>query len=283
MIAYFNESFIDKKDIRISPDDRGFLFADGLYEVIRTYNGKLFRAKDHIERMSFAARHLRLSKTDFSGIEEIARGLIQKNHLTDGSATVYIQVTRGAAPRTHAFPDPSRTGLTIYATASGFDTETARKKQEQGIHAITVPDIRWARCDMKTTGLTANVLASQTATENGASEALFVRDGVLLEGSHSSFAAVMDQSLVTAPLSNYILPGITRRQILELCRMEDIRVEERPIFEKDIFLASELMILGTTVEVTPIVRLNHALFKNGIPGPVTRRLQAAFARIIDAL
>lgn len=276
MIAYFNGIFLEKEDIRISPDDRGFLFADGLYEVIRSYKGKFLRAKDHIDRLNFGAVHLRLSKTDFSEVEGIAQELIRQNGLTSGSATVYFQVTRGVARRSHAFPDPA-TGLTLYATASRLDEKKAREKQEQGIHAITVPDIRWARCDMKTTSLTANVLANQAAIENGASEAVFIRDGVMLEGSHSNFMAVFDQKLVTAPLSNYILPGITRKIVLELCKKENIRVEERPIFEKDIHLASEMMIVGTTVEITPIVKLNHAMFRDGVPGPVARRLQAAFA------
>jgi D-alanine transaminase len=282
MIAYFNGNFLNHEDIRISPDDRGFLFADGLYEVIRGYNGKLFRAKDHIDRMNSGARHLRLSKTDFSEIEDIALELIRRNRLAAWESTVYIQVTRGAARRTHAFPDPP-VGLTFYARASRLDAGPARQKQEQGIHAITVPDIRWARCDMKTTGLTANVLANQTAVENGADEAVFVRDGVMLEGTKSNFMAVLDGVLVTAPLSNYILGGVTRKFVLELCEKEKIRVSEGPVCEKDIHLASELMIVGTISEITPIVRLNHKPVRDGIPGPVTGRLQAAFARVIEAL
>ncbi|MCM2284171.1 MAG: aminotransferase class IV [Desulfobacula sp.] len=282
MIAYFNGNFLDHEDIRILPEDRGFLFADGLYEVIRAYHGKLFRAKDHIDRMNYGARHLRLSKTNFSEIEDIALALIQKNDLAAGEATVYIQVSRGAARRIHAFPDPP-VGLTFYATASRMDPGPARQKQEQGIHAVTVPDIRWARCDMKTTGLTANVLANQTAVENGADEAVFVRDGVMLEGTKSNFMAVLDGALVTAPLSNYILGGVTRKCVLELCETEKIRVSHGPVFEKDIHLASELMIVGTISEITPIVRLNHESIRDGVPGPVTRRIQAAFARVIEAL
>jgi D-alanine transaminase len=282
MITYFNGNFLNQEDIRISPDDRGFLFADGLYEVIRAYNGKLFRAQDHIDRMNFGAGHLRLSKADFSEIEDISLALIQKNYLTDGEATVYVQVTRGATRRTHAFPDPP-VGLTFYAAASRLDAEKARQKQKRGIHAVTVPDIRWARCDMKTTGLTANVLANQTAVENGADEAVFVRDGVMLEGTKSNFMAVFDGVLVTAPLSNYILGGVTRKFVLELCEKEKIRVSEGPVFEKDIHLASELMIVGTISEITPIVRLNHAPVRDGVPGPVTGRLQTAFNQGIEAL
>lgn len=275
MIAYYNDAFLEKEDIRISPDDRGFLFADGLYEVIRSYQGHLLRAKDHITRLNYGATHLKLSRTDFSEFEEIAYELLKQNNLTSDPATVYIQVTRGAAKRTHAFPDPA-TDLTLYAVASAFDAATALKKQEQGISAITVPDTRWARCDMKTTGLTANILANQTAVENKASEAVFIRDGVMLEGTHSNFMAVFDDVLVTSPLTNYILGGITRNIVLELCKKENIKVQERPVFEKDILSASEMMIVGTTVEITPIVKLNHTMFKDGKPGPVVRTLQDAF-------
>jgi len=280
MIAYFNGTFLEKEEIHISPDDRGFLFADGLYEVIRSYQGKLFRTQDHIERLNYGAAHLKLNQTDFSMFEDISKELLQRNNLTSDSATIYIQVTRGAARRTHSFPNPI-SDLTLYAFASVFDAAGALKKQEKGIHAITVPDTRWARCDMKTTALTPNILANQLAVENKASEAIFIRDGVMLEGTHSNFMAVFDDVLVTAPRSNYILGGITRKVVLELCSKEGIRVEERPIFEKDIHLASEMMIVGTTVEITPIVKMNHTVFKNGKPGPVTQALQAGVNREIE--
>ncbi len=282
MIAYFNGEFLKKEDIRISPDDRGFLFADGLYEVIRSYQGHLLRPGDHISRLNYGATHLKLSKTEFPEFEEISLELLKQNNLTSGAATVYIQVTRGVANRTHAFPDPV-TGLTLYAAASKFDSESALRKQEQGIHAITVPDIRWARCDMKTTGLTANILANQMAVENTASEAVFVRDGVMLEGTHSNFMAVFDDVLVTSPLTNYILGGITRKIVLELCRKEKITVQERPVFEKEMHMASEMMIVGTTVEITPIVKMNHTMIRDGHPGPVARTLQTAFQREIEHL
>ena len=282
MIAYFNGTFMDKEMIQISPDDRGFLFADGLYEVMRSYQGNLFRAKDHISRLNYGATHLNLSQTEFSFLEGVAKELILKNNLSKEEATVYFQVTRGAAPRSHAFPDPAP-GLTIYGTASKFDTDPLIKKREQGISVITVPDTRWARCDMKTTALTANILANQLSAEKGAKEAIFIKDGVLLEGTHSNFAAVFDAVLVTAPLSNYILGGITRKVVLELCHQEKIRVEERPVFEKDMHKAREMMILGTTVEVTPIVQVDGVRFREGKIGPITRLLQAAFQREIERL
>lgn len=282
MTAYFNGEFVNREDIRISPDDRGFLFADGLYEVIRSYQGRLFRAGDHFSRLNHGAIHLRLQQTDFSYLESVAEELIARNGLETGDAAVYIQVTRGEARRNHPFPVPPGP-LTVYATASRIDITGTLKEREQGISVITVPDIRWARCDMKTVGLTANVLANQAAVERGAGEAVFVRDGVMLECSHSNFMAVFDGVLVTAPASNYILSGITRKVVLEICRRDSIPVEERPVFEKDIHLASELMVLGTISEVIPVVRLNDAMVNDGRPGPVVRKLQAALAREIAML
>ena len=282
MIVYFNERFMDKEKVGISPDDRGFLFADGLYEVIRSYKGSLFRAKEHLSRLSYGAVHLKFERTDFSELEEIAGELILRNGLESKDATIYFQVTRGAAKRSHAFPHPLPSP-TIYAAASTFDPGPAEKKREKGIHIITIADTRWARCDLKTTALTPNILANQAAVENGAEEAIFIRDGVMLEGTHSNFMAVFDNVLVTAPLSNYILGGITRKFIFELCARENIRVEERPIFEKDIQMATEMMIVGTTTEVTSIVRMDDAIFWDGRPGPFARALQEAYTSEIENL
>ncbi len=273
MIVYFNGRFMDKQEVVVSPDDRGFLFADGLYEVIRSYQGILFRPMDHIARLNHGAKHLRLSRTDFADFVPIAQALIEKNGLLTWDATVYFQVTRGQAPRSHAFPSPLPE-LTVYAFASRFDAERGEKLKAQGISAITVADQRWARCDMKTTALTANVLANQAAVEQNAKEAIFVRDGVLLEGTHSNFMAVKDNVLVTAPLSNYILGGITRNVIVELCERENIPLTFGPVFEKDIPGFQEMMVVGTTLEVTPVVKLNHAPVGDGRPGAVTTKLQA---------
>jgi D-alanine transaminase len=282
MIVYYNGKFMEKEQVSISPDDRGFLFADGLYEVIRSYKGYLFQAKEHLDRLSYGATHLKLGRTDFSELEKISRELLSKNGLESEDATVYFQVTRGVAKRSHPFPTPAPP-LTIYAAASKYDAEAANKKRENGINAITIGDTRWARCDMKTTSLTANILANQAAVENDAQEAIFIRDGVMLEGTHSNFMAVFDDVLVTAPLSNYILGGITRNFILNLCRRDNIRVEERPIFEKDIHMASEMMVVGTTTEISSIVKMNDTIFRDGKPGPVASALQTAYMHEIETL
>ncbi|MCG8632678.1 MAG: aminotransferase class IV [Desulfobacterales bacterium] len=279
MIAYFNGTYLPREEISISPDDRGFLFADGLYEVIRAYNGRLFKTGGHINRLNHGAAHLNLGIRDFSYLSEVARQLLEKNGLT-ADATIYFQVTRGAAPRGHAFPEPSPEP-TVFASASPFDPAPTRLNMEKGIGVILVPDQRWARCDMKTVGLTANVLANQQAKEKGAKEALFVRDGVILEGTHSNFMAVMDNCLVTAPASNYILHGITRKLVLALCAENDIPHREAPVFATDLPGLTEAFITGTTTEITPVTAVDGSPVGSGLPGPVTRKLQKAFAARIE--
>ncbi len=280
MIAYFNSAYLDKEEVRISPDDRGFLFADGLYEVIRSYGGKLFRLQQHLDRLTYGAAELRLPTTDFTYLSEVALELLKRNDLEKSDATVYFQVTRGAAKRGHAFPVP-QPQLTVYGVATPFDARASRNNMQEGIKAISIPDQRWSRCDMKTVGLTANILANQIAKEEGAQEAILVRDGVLLEGTHSNFMAVFGDTIVTAPASNYILSGITRMAILELCAAHGLHTELRPIFAKDITQASEAFIVGTTVEVTPICQLDGKAIGSGQPGPVVTLLQKKLAEFIQ--
>jgi D-alanine transaminase len=272
MIVYFNGNFIEKEMVRISPDDRGFLFGDGVYEVIRVYHGELFRAQDHIERLTRSISQMRIRDVDVPRIESIAQELVRQNDLQE-DATVYIQVTRGAAPRRHHFPAPG-TPPTVYISASPF--VPPENKWETGIKVILVPDTRWARCDIKSIALVPNVMANQQAREHGADEAIFVRDGVVMEGTHSSFATIIAGQLMTHPLTNYILPSITRQVTLELCAKLNIGVKEFPIFESELKQADELMILGTTTEVMPVVQVNDWQVGNGQPGTVTRRLQQAF-------
>ena len=247
--------------------------------MIRSYNGKLFRAQAHIRRLNYGAAHLNLTQQDFSHLAGVAADLIDKNRI-QGDATVYIQVTRGAAPRGHAFPDPVP-APTVYAAASAFNPEASLKNQENGISVILVPDQRWARCDMKTVGLTANILANQQAKEKGAKEALFVRDGVILEGTHSNFMVVKDDCLITAPASNYILHGITRELILELAVQEGIQVCQAPVYVSELNGFSEAFITGTTTEVTPVTTIDGRAVGTGSIGPVTRAIQAAFRRKVE--
>lgn len=281
MIAFFNGGYLEKEEIVISPDDRGFLFADGLYEVILCQKGRPFYLKEHLARLSYGAEQLRFPSTEFDWLEEVAFELLCRNSLEESDATLYIQISRGAAPRTHAFP-AADTPLTVYIVARPFDSAGARAGREDGIRAITVADQRWARCDIKTVSLTANILANQQAVEAGVKEAIFVRDGILIEGSHSNFVGVCRGELVTYPACNFILNGITRQVTLSLAASLGIPVSLRPVFEKDIEKYEELMVLATTMKVTPVVELDGRKIGDGKPGEVVRRLQKGFRAVEES-
>jgi D-alanine transaminase len=273
MQVYFNGKYLPKEEVCISPDDRGFLFADSIYEVMRSYQGRIFEIEAHIERLNYGARQLRFQMTDFGFLQEVCANLLRANELLRREAVLYIQVTRGVAPRLHRFPSPD-TSLTIYAEAKPFTPD--RNAMRHGINVILLPDQRWARCDIKATGLTANVLAHQQALDQDAQEAVFIRDGAVIEGTHSSVLAVFGGCVITPPLTNYMLGSITRRVVLDLCRQLNIPIREKTILEEEFFQADEAMIAGTTTEITPIVKIGGRSLGRGEPGPITRRLQTAF-------
>jgi D-alanine transaminase len=274
MIVYLNGSYIPHVEAKVSVDDRGFLFADGIYEVIRAYEGRLFLMGPHMERMRNGLAALRIAPHWAHPLEDVAERLLDENDLRRGDATVYFQITRGAAPRKHAFP-PAEVSATVYAAAKPF-AQHPPEFFEQGVAAITVPDTRWSRCDIKSVSLLPNVLANQQARENGAFEALFIRDGTLIEGSHSNLFGVVDGVLRTYPECNYILGGITRRLVLELAREADIPTREAPMYYDELERIQELFLSGTTTEVMPITTLDGDPVGDGDPGPITTRLLAAY-------
>lgn len=273
-LVYFNGSVIQKESVRIMPDDRGFLFADGVYEVVRSYEGRLFRLQAHLARLAAGLEAIRLAGVDVAGLPAVITKLLTVNELDGAAATVYLQVTRGAAPRVHAFPDPAPPP-TVYAEARAL---VPRGDPRRGVAVITVPDIRWARCDIKSIALLPNVLANQRAREAGAVEAIFVRDGMALEGTASSLFAVLDGEVRTAPRNNYILHGITRQVVLDLCAANRMPLRELPVRDDELRRAEELFLAGTTVEVMPIVQVDGAPVADGRPGATTSRLQELFRR-----
>jgi D-alanine transaminase len=278
MIVYFDGRFLPKEDVRVSPDDRGFLLADGAYEVIRSYSGRQFKVAEHLSRLERSLRELRFTGPDVQRLGAIAEMLLQLNDLDRGDAVLYIQVTRGVAPRTHAFPPPQTTP-TVYLAASPF--RLSPEKWEHGVSIILVPDMRWARCDIKSVALLPNVLASQQAKEQGAEEAVFVRDGNLTEGAHTNVCGVFGGRLVTHPATHHILAGVTRRLVLDLCAELEIPVKESPMDRQALPEADELMILGTTTGIMPVVRVDDWQVGDGTPGPLTRKLQRAFRKLTE--
>ena len=278
--VYLNGEYLPMEEAKVSVNDRGFLFSDGIYEVTPAYGGRFFLMDRHRDRLLRGMCELRID-ADISGLEQVHQELLARNGLSDEPVSiVYLQITRGVAPRTHAFPkDPAPP--TVYAFAKAFH-RPPQERWEQGFRAVTVPDRRWARVDIKTVSLLGNVLAQQAAVDAGVDDALLIRDGVALEGAHSNFFAVFGDTLVTHPLSNTILPGITRGYVLELAREMGVPVQERPIQVEELARADEAFFTGTTTEVKPCVELDGAAVGQGRPGAVTRRIAQAFLERVDA-
>jgi D-alanine transaminase len=275
-IVYLNGQFLPRRDAVISVEDRAFTFGDGVYEVTRTVDGTLIEAARHVRRLErgVAALSLPFSSADASQLVSISERLLAEGQATKGEALVYWQVTRGAAPRAHQFP-PSSVPPTVYASVAPFTPPHDRRGT--GVAAITVPDQRWARCDLKTVNLLPNVMAKQAAVAAGAWEAILVRDGAIAEGSSTNLFGVIDGHIYTAPKSNYILPGVTRDVVIELAHRLQLPVREEPMFWTDIPRLSELFLTGTTNDVMPVVTLNGRPIGDGRPGPVAGRLYAALA------
>jgi D-alanine transaminase len=272
-IGYLNGNYLPKVEIKISPDDRGFLFADGVYEVVRWYQGDFFDMEGHLTRLKRSLREIKISWPEADIFPEISLQLINRNSLEDKPALVYIQVTRGAVPRAHAFPSPPVTP-TVYAFAKEFDP--APEKVAAGIGVIMKKDIRWSRCDVKSVALLPNVLSIQEAVESGNGECIFVRDGFITECSHSNVFFVFDNVLYTHPESENILSGISRKNIIRIAKNAGIEVREVAVSEKDIEKADEVFISNTSSEAGPVISVNGKKVGNGKPGPVTLKLRSLF-------
>ena len=276
--VYFNGKYVPKSAASLSPDDRGFLFGDGVYEVVRSYGGRIFALQPHLERLHRGLCELQIQGFDAAQFADVCRELLDRNGLSHANAIVYMQVTRGTAPRRHAFPI-TPVPPTTYAVASEIQL---RGDPAVGVSVITAPDIRWARCDIKSVNLLPNCLANQQAQEAGAAEAIFVRDGVALEGTASSLFGVFAGEVRTAPKTNYILPSITRDIAIELCRRAVIPVRETPIFVHELAAADELFLAGTTLELMPIVSVDGKQVGKGSPGPIQQRLYEMFRAQIQS-
>lgn len=276
-IVYLNGSFVPQNKASVSPLDRGFMFADGVYEVIRSYRGSLFEQAAHTARLRRSLREIRIGQGASDGIEEKFPELLERNGLAESEALIYVQITRGAATRLHQFPVPETTP-TVYAHAVPFDPPL--EQRDSGIPVILVPDTRWSRCDIKSIALLPNILAKQMAEDTGAGEAIFIRNGMVTEGSSSTFCAVFSGTVVTHPESNIVLSGITKRVVFDLCSRTGIPVAERPFREDELPRAAEMMLLSTTREVMPVVSVDGMKVGDGTPGQLTRRIQAAFSEVI---
>lgn len=272
MIVYFNDKYIPHEDVKISPFDRAFLFSDGVYEALRTYNGKLFRLDDHLERLKYSLAQLAIPFNGFNLIETVFAKLAEINNIkTD--YTVYLQISRGVSfPRTHNYEN----NLTPNVFAFVKPIKDNSQETANGVKVILEKDLRWLRCDIKSTSLLPAVMANQIAIRNNAYEAILYRDDFITEGSHTNFFAVKNDIVYTAPLSNYILSGVTRKVVLELCKENNIDFGEDYINVKNLNDYDEFFITGTTTEVTPVIQIDDWLVGDGKPGILTHKIQKLF-------
>ena len=281
-LVFLNDAVLPKSEARISPDDRGFLFGDGVYEVVRVIGGRMVDLDRHLARLTDGAAALDLALDRSGGAAGVAAAwerLLDANGLTSGEALCYAQLTRGAAPRGHAYP-AAATPPTLYAFAQALTPPDALRAA--GAAVVTYPDLRWARCDLKTVNLLPNVMARQAAAAAGAFEAVLVRPGAagggcVTEASHSSLFAVVAGELRTHPLGPRILPGVTRAVVLELARALGVPAREAAVTLDELRAADEVMVASTSADVMPAVSVDGRPVADGRPGPVARRLAAALA------
>jgi D-alanine transaminase len=257
-------------------EDRGYQFADGVYEVIEILGGRLVDERRHLDRLARSLAEMRIAAPmPEAALRVVLRETLRRNRLREGA--LYLQITRGVARRDHVFPDPP-VAPAIVVTARHLDRSKAEAVAEQGVGIITLPEERWARVDIKTVGLTANVLAKQRAKEAGAREAWFVdRDGFVTEGgSTNAWIVRADGVLLTRPADHDILRGVTRTTVFDLARAEGLRIVERPFSVAEALAAREAFVTAATALVLPVVRIDGAPVGDGRPGPVARRLRARF-------
>ena len=275
--VYLNGEFVPHSEAVVSVEDRGFNFADGIYEVVRVVGGRPFRVEDHLDRFEGGAHALEIGLSlSRDEVRAAIQSAIAANDVVEG--TVYIQLTRGSAPRSHPFPKGVTPTLVMLARPVGARAED---DWEQGVAVLTVPDLRWGYCEVKTIGLLPNLLALQQAKTGECFEALLVREGIVTEGSHTSAFCVRDGTVFTHPIDN-ILPAITRKNLIAALGEKGIDVREVGVPLDEFRSADEVFITGTTVEVMPIVEIDGKGVGSGVPGELTRTALGLYRRDLES-
>ena len=275
-LAYVNGRFVRQAEASVSIEDRGFQLSDGVYEVWAVFDGRLVDSEGHFARLQRSLGELSIDPPmGRAALDLVLRETIRRNRI--GAGTVYLQVTRGAAPRDHAFPSPTPKP-TLVVTARRGDPKDAAARAAAGVKVITLADIRWGRCDIKSIGLLPNVLAKQTAREQGAFEAWLVdAQGLVTEGAASN-AWIVDAEgvLRTRDLGSNILRGVTRLSLFDLAREEGLEVQEQAFTVAEAKSAREAFLTGAGALVMPVVRIDDTVIGDGSPGPVAKRLRALY-------
>ena len=275
-VGFLNGDFMPLSQVKVSVEDRGFQFGDGVYEVVRTYGGVPFQLDAHLERLERSAHaiHLNTSVHSTKWKEWVREGVTRAGY---PECKVYVQVTRGVASRDHLFP--VRTIPTVTMSVREMHPPEQALRQT-GVVVMTMDDLRWGRCDIKSINLLPNVLARQRASESGAFEAILVRQDMVTEGAVSNVMMISEGRVITSPEGPHILSGVTRQLVLSLARKGGISVEERTIGVGEFRQAEEVFLTGTTIEVLPVVRIDDAPVGNGQPGLLTKRLHSLFQKEI---
>jgi D-alanine transaminase len=272
-IVYLDGEFMPLAEAKIPVLDRGFLFGDGAYEVIPAYGRTLFRLKEHLARLAASLTAIRLANPhDEAEWSRLLNAVVQRNPWDD--QTVYLQVTRGSAPRTHEFPKIP-VAPTVFIMSSTLRAATPEQR-EHGVAVITREDYRWQRCDIKSTSLLANCLLRQEADEAGASETILLRNGYLTEASACNVFLVKRGVILAPPKNNMILPGITYDLVLELARANALPVEVRPVLASELFEADEVWLTSSSREVLPVTRIDGSRVGDGRPGAAYARMYRLF-------
>lgn len=270
-LAMLNDRIVPVAELDPIYFDRGIYFGDGVYEVLRSYGGKLFALAEHLERFCKSLAAVRINSIDIDQVRQRVERAFTTADLTE--AKIYFHVTRGSAPRNHVW----NTDLEPNFFLTVSEVPDSSQEKVKGISVSTHPDWRWKRCDIKSLNLLANVLARQDATEKGYDEAILVDDaGLITEGSGSAFFAVRGQTLQTAPLTANVLPSITRKYVLASARNIGLEVSEQCLTPAQAASADELFIAVTTKDVVPVVKFDQTVIGNGTPGPKTGALAEAF-------
>jgi D-alanine transaminase len=268
MIVYLNNQFLPAEQACIPVLDRGFIFGDGVYEVIPVYAGKLFRFEEHLQRLQNSLDAVRIPNPLSSAEwQNILNQLIEKNG--GGELSLYFQVTRGSAQRDHAMP--KQPSPTLFAMCNPLKPP-ATELLQSGVAAISLDDIRWQRCHIKAISLLPNILLRQEALDQDAAEAILIREGQATEGAASNLFVVLNGVICTPPKGPMLLPGITRDLILELAASHGLAHQERTITPADLLCADEIWLSSSTKEILPVTRLDNHAVADGTPGPLFWRM-----------
>lgn len=276
-ISYYNGEFVKDNEMTVDYKDRAVYFGDGIYEVIRVYDGDFFTLEEHVDRLLNSAREIEIEPLDKDEILSIIHGIKDKNDIENGA--LYIQVTRGIAARDHSYPQDVEPVVMAYINGA----TRALNQQKSGVNVITSLDYRWLKCHVKSLNLLANVLEKQRAVTAGAKETILHREGTVTEGSSTNAFIVKEGVLMTHPANNLILNGITRQVVLKIAREAGIETREEAFTVDELYQADEVFFTSTTQEITPVIKVDDTIIDEGNIGSVTSKLQAMFNYELEKL